>query len=119
MLTKEQDVWCPICNTIKGQKIHESEIEVDDNHRLYGEICDSCKELMADCVTLRCLGVAGEIERDWKKEEVPCLSVTGVAKEVLEKNGWIEWKDFELGWYCDIYGCPLCSEDKQYHFKKD
>jgi len=118
MLTKKEDIICPFCNKVTGTKKHKKKIEIDEHKKLYWAICDECSELMKECVTLRCLGVAWEIERDWKVEQVPCCSVTMVTKEALEKNGFVEGVDFELGWYWDIYGCPSCSVDKKFHFKK-
>ena len=118
MLVKEEKIHCPLCGKETGIETHETEIEVDENLKKYGSICDTCKEIMAEGVTLRCLWEAGEIEKDWLTQKVPCCTVTVVTKEVLEKYGFKEGEDFELGGVMDVWGCPICSADKAFHFWK-
>ena len=118
MLTKLEEIHCPLCSKVTGMKTHQNEIEKDEHKILYGEICGTCKGIMAEGVTLRCLGIAGEVEKDWKMQKVPCCTVTVVTKEILEKHGFIEWVDFELGGFMDVAGCPMCSESKAFEFWK-
>ena len=115
---KEENIVCSFCNKVTWVKVHEEEIEVWEHQLLYGEICEDCKQLIAEWVTLRCMGSAWEVEKDGEKIQVPCMTVTVVTKEVLEKYGFVEWEDFELGGYIDVSFCPMCSEDKKFHFTK-
>ena len=118
IMVKEENIVCPLCNKITWVKVHNEEIEVGEHQLLYWEICSECKQLMAEGVTLRCMWVAWEVEKDGEKVLVPCMTVTIVTKEVLEKYGFVEGVDFELGGYLNISACPHCSEDKKFHFVK-
>lgn len=122
MLVKEEQIYCPICIKPYKVKTHEQPIEVDENKKLYWEICPACKEVMDECVTLLCLGDAGEIEvtnesGEVEKQTVPCCTTIGVSKELLVENGYVEWVDFELGGTMTIAWCHVCSKDKKIKFK--
>lgn len=116
MLTKLESVHCPLCSKPTRTKIHEEEIEIDENKILYWEICDDCEALKKESVTLICLGTVGEIEKDGVKQKVPCCTVMMITKDVLEQRGFVEWVDFELGWKMELTGCQMCSEDRKIHF---
>jgi hypothetical protein len=67
-------------------------------------------------VNLFCIWKKWEVEHEWKMVDIPCCNIITVSKEVLEKNGFVEWKDFELWGKIEIKGCVQCSPDRKIHF---
>lgn len=101
----EKKTCCPMCNKETG--VIEKNDNVDLNRMLYSNICEECKQIMSEWVTLVCMNNVSKIEG----EEIPCMSVTVVNTDKFKEH-WIECVNGDI---IHIKWCPICSIDRKFH----